>query len=496
MTAQQWLTVVSCAGLLGLAAVSAVRAQKTPLGAPLAGLCLVLFGWNFATLAHEVSGLSEWRYIDTAISPFTAPATLHFVLVFVGERNRYRKVLLVAYAALALLSLASAGALFVPALRSFAGSEAWALAHIALMLPVVAFVLALLLRHRHRSTDPAEQMRTRLVLAAFAVGAVFASTELWGDLGVPMPRMGALGTFGAGALLAAAAFRMQLLGRDMSRAAIGVAIAIGAAAVFLYLIVFHSLASSEAMLVIGTITITFGLVVALLPVAIAVAQHRGRRDRMALLGRMSDQMAHDLKNPLAAVKGAVQFLKEERDAGRPLEDHAGFLDLIESEADRIARLIDRYRRLGRMELSPSPVVVNQLVERIAGTGRAAAPATVSVRTELDAHGARCVLDADLLVAALDNLVVNAIEAMPDGGALTLGTTLDEGYARISVADEGTGMDARTRDNAFDEFFTTKASGSGLGLPFVRRVAEAHGGRVDVQSAVGKGTTVSVWLPIS
>ena len=496
MTAQQWLTVVSCAGLLGLAAVSAVRAQTSPLGPTLAVLCLVLFGWNFATLAHDVSGLPSWRYIDVGISPFTAPATLHFVLVFVGERSRLRWVLLLVYAALGLLGVVSAAALLVEPLRDFSGSEAWAFVHLALVLPVLALVLALLLRHRRRVTDPAEQMRTRLVLAAFAVGGIFAITELWGDLGLPVPRMGALGTFGAGVLLAAAAFRVQLLGRDMSRAAVGVAIAIGAAAVFLYLIVFHSLGSSEAMLVIGTVTITFGLVVALLPLAIAVAQQRGRRDHLALLGRMSDQMAHDLKNPLAAVKGAVQFLKEEHDAGRPLERHAEFLDLIESEADRIGRLIDRYRRLGRMQISPSPVSVNELVDQIAGTGRAAAPSNVTIRTALGADGLRCPIDTDLFVAAVDNLVINAIEAMPDGGAVTISTGRDEGWARIAVTDEGTGMDARTRDNAFDEFFTTKASGSGLGLPFVRRVAEAHGGRVDVESAVGKGTTVAVWLPLS
>jgi signal transduction histidine kinase len=97
---------------------------------------------------------------------------------------------------------------------------------------------------------------------------------------------------------------------------------------------------------------------------------------------------------------------------------------------------------------------------------------------------------------LENLVRNAMEAMPDGGTVTVRTARSGAESvLLSVADTGCGMDARTRERAFDDFFTTKALGSGLGLAFVRRVVEAHGGRVSLESEQGRGTLVSVRLPV-
>ena len=92
---------------------------------------------------------------------------------------------------------------------------------------------------------------------------------------------------------------------------------------------------------------------------------------------------------------------------------------------------------------------------------------------------------------------NAFEAMPDGGTLTVRTEQSDAddTVVVSVTDSGIGMDARQIEHAFDEFYTTKAHGTGLGLPFVRRVAEAHGGRATLTSGIGKGTTIRIELPV-
>jgi signal transduction histidine kinase len=105
------------------------------------------------------------------------------------------------------------------------------------------------------------------------------------------------------------------------------------------------------------------------------------------------------------------------------------------------------------------------------------------------------VDRDLLAGALENLVQNAFEAMPDGGTVTVRTSVDPDTVVLSVEDNGQGMDARTRERAFDPFFTTKPTGSGLGLAFVRRVAEAHGGDVTLASKEGAGTTLQLRLPL-
>jgi signal transduction histidine kinase len=196
------------------------------------------------------------------------------------------------------------------------------------------------------------------------------------------------------------------------------------------------------------------------------------------------------------VKGAVQFLQIERAEGRSLDDQAQFPDLIEGEVSRIERLLERYRRLGRMQAAGSPRDPNDVVRRTAAARRGDAPLGVAVRTELDDTLTASPLDADLVATALDNLVANAFEAMPSGGDVTLSTGSEAGYVWIAVTDRGAGMDARTREQAFDEFYTTKASGSGLGLPFVRRVAEAHGGSVEIESRMGEGTVVKMLFPIN
>jgi signal transduction histidine kinase len=112
------------------------------------------------------------------------------------------------------------------------------------------------------------------------------------------------------------------------------------------------------------------------------------------------------------------------------------------------------------------------------------------------------VDSALLEQALLNLVANARDAMPTGGTITLGTALDRSSnghppsVLVSVSDTGTGMDAATRDQIFEPFFTTKpeGKGTGLGLPMVQEFATRSGGRVTVDSAVGRGTTVAVKLP--
>ena len=218
---------------------------------------------------------------------------------------------------------------------------------------------------------------------------------------------------------------------------------------------------------------------------------------LATLGRFSAQMAHDLKNPIAALKGAAQFLKEEHAQKRPWDDKGDFLDLLLEQVERLDRVVSTYQRLGRVEPLNRLLDMNRLVEDVLSLQSFAGYPNVKFERVLETGLPKCSGDYDLLANALENLVRNACEAMPQGGTLTVRTrreALDGAGVVLSVEDTGEGMDARTRERAFDEFFTTKASGSGLGLAFVRRVVEAHGGEVSLTSREGRGTIVSLRLP--
>jgi signal transduction histidine kinase len=172
-------------------------------------------------------------------------------------------------------------------------------------------------------------------------------------------------------------------------------------------------------------------------------------------------------------------------------------DLLVEQADRMSTTIDRYRGLGRVDPHRETLDLNALVEKTLSL-QLKFPAKVSVQLELAADLPALNADPELLAAAVHNLVRNALEAMPKEGTLLLETRLVDGPhergIRLSVIDTGYGMDARVREQAFEEFFTTKSTGTGMGLAFVRRVVEAHGGEVQLTSQEGRGTRVQLFLP--
>jgi signal transduction histidine kinase len=201
-----------------------------------------------------------------------------------------------------------------------------------------------------------------------------------------------------------------------------------------------------------------------------------------------------LKNPLAALKGALQFLEGERAAGRSLDEHAQFLELMLEQVNRVDRSVSEYQRMAQVDAVMRPASASQVAEQVLALGRFAAPANVVVKSELAPDLPRCALDADLMARALDNLLRNACEAMPEGGTLTLRTEALQNGVSVQVEDSGVGMHAREIERATDEFYTTKASGSGLGLSFAQRVARAHGGELTLSSVPGQGTRVSIFIP--
>src|SRR6185436_11732570 len=154
MTPHGWLTLVACAGQLGLALLAVLRGGKSPLALPLALLCMALFSWNLAALAFDISGTIQWRWIDVATSPLSAPLALHFVVVFVGRRRELRWPLAAAYAAF--VPLCAVGLLaFVwePAAR-FLRSPNWALTFFGGVVPTISYALWLLVKYLRATSDP------------------------------------------------------------------------------------------------------------------------------------------------------------------------------------------------------------------------------------------------------------------------------------------------------------------------------------------------------
>ena len=234
-----------------------------------------------------------------------------------------------------------------------------------------------------------------------------------------------------------------------------------------------------------------------------------RGETLAAAGRMAVGLAHEIRNPLGAIRGAVQLLQRELGAGSRLTEYT---TVLLTEVDRVNRIIESLLDLARpVQVRRVPLNLHQLFERVALLHEEAARARgITVVRRYDPSLPAILGDEDRLVQVFHNLVRNAIEAMKDGGHLTLSTrvSMNPLYGKIDagagqrttveavVADEGSGIPTGLRSRIFDPFFTTKESGMGLGLAVCHRIIEEHNGAIRVDSVEGTGTTVTCFLPIA
>lgn len=484
--------LVAAMGHLALAALATYRREKNPVALPIGLLSLVLFGWAFAVVCHHRFVGDMWRTLDLLLTAISPPLLLRVVLTFAGRMREHRRLLRLSYAWYALLALVTTWAFFDPRGVPFNESFWWASWFLAGWVPMLVYTPVVLVRHLRSVGDADEKARTRLVLASILVGEVFASTDVVHDMGVPVPALAPVGTLASTLLMAIAVLRFGLFERTLGALHMVYATSVAAAFVLLYLTLFQGLSGNLPALTFAITVVTLALTAVVREAAASHSEERERRERLTVLGRFAAQMAHDLKNPLAALIGAVDVLEGQSKARG--EDET-FLHLMRDQASRIRTIVQTYDRLGRVEPHRALVDMGDLVTRVCAL-KQFGQGEVRVRAHLPESAPRAEADGDLLASALENLVQNALEASPRGAAdieVTVSRD-DTGMWIISVEDHGDGMDPRQAERAFDDFFTTKVTGSGLGLAFVRRVALAHGGDVALRSRKGEGTRVELRFP--
>lgn len=227
-----------------------------------------------------------------------------------------------------------------------------------------------------------------------------------------------------------------------------------------------------------------------------------RADRLSALGQLSAGLAHEIRNPLGAIKGAVEILQDDFPSGHP---KAEFYSILLREVERLNDVLTNFLSFARPvtpHLVPLDVraVLTALEGLISGQARAH---QVQIFTSFHTGPSRVMADETLLKQAFLNIMLNAVEAMPQGGDLAISTRLSpEGSAggrpewvEIVFDDTGPGIQEEDVGRIFDPFFTTKKDGTGLGLAITHRIIENHHGTIRVVSQRGKGTTFVVTLPL-
>jgi signal transduction histidine kinase len=487
-----WLSTLASVGQLGLALLVVRKAWRSPLGFPLTLLCLVMFTWNLAAMLYELTGVALFHLLDLAASPFTVPLTVHVVLAFVGRLRESRILLAISYSAFALLAIPPIAQFAAPSVVPATPGPVWTIAFLILMVPAVVFAALLLVAHLRQAGTSEEQARTRLLFAAIAIGAMFGSTELVNNFVGDLPSLGHVGSLGSVALLTAVTLRFRLFGERLRKTHALYALSIALAGFVGILVAVRALSDYVSFMLLAVAVVTAFLVIATRELVASVVTRRARVEELANLGRFSAQMAHDLKNPLAALKGSVQYLEGELGSGASLDDQAEFVVLMDEQIERMGRIVEKYRRLSRIEPALQPHDLSELLRQTVPP----AAKDVDVEFQLDESIPPVPLDEDLIAAVFENVAANAARAMPDGGTLTVSASRHWDEAAIEFVDEGEGMDARQQERAFDDFFTTRADGSGMGLAFARRVVQAHDGRITLKSTLGEGTIVRIRLPLA
>jgi len=232
---------------------------------------------------------------------------------------------------------------------------------------------------------------------------------------------------------------------------------------------------------------------------IEIEEQLRRADRLSTLGQLSASLAHELRNPLGSIRGAAEILKDDY---RPGDRKYEFCEILVKESERLDNVVEGF--LGMVRRQPVETLDCDVVAELRAV-------TVLLSTEAKQRGVRLDLKADDLPSvkgdpeklrqAFMNIILNSLQATSADGSVTVAAAFagvvgaEPGTVTITVSDGGPGIESDKLERIFEPFFTTKAGGTGLGLAITKKIIEAHGGCIHVESTPGSGATFRVTLPV-
>ena len=230
---------------------------------------------------------------------------------------------------------------------------------------------------------------------------------------------------------------------------------------------------------------------------------RSRAETYAEFAALVGTLAHEIRNPLSTIRLTMELLAEDFEATDPESPTKhrdrrakAKIELVRQECDRLQKLLGDFLDFARQEsLVLEPGSLNAEIEQLLDFfAPQAQENSVEIVRYLDPELPTVRLDRETFRSAVLNLLLNAVQALDGGGQLVVRTRPSGLVVVLELIDTGPGMDTETLSKAFRAFYTTKQGGSGLGLPTARKIIEAHGGTIDMESAPGRGTKVTIWLP--
>lgn len=219
-----------------------------------------------------------------------------------------------------------------------------------------------------------------------------------------------------------------------------------------------------------------------------------KKDKMAAIGNLAAGVAHEVRNPLSSIKGYASYFKT---LFKDDPENSAAAEILINESDRLNRVITELLEISRpSDIKPKPVDIQSIFDT---TLRLIQPDSTQqthpdIKLDIEEGIKTIRVDPDRFVQVLMNIYLNSIQAMPEGGVLKTKVTSSDASIKIIVTDTGTGMSPETKNQLFNPYFTTKKTGTGLGMAIVLKIIEAHNGTITVSSAEGKGTEINIQLP--
>lgn len=219
-----------------------------------------------------------------------------------------------------------------------------------------------------------------------------------------------------------------------------------------------------------------------------------RADRLSAMGELSAGLAHEIRNPLSALDGAVQILRRPQ---LPEQERQEFLAMAEKEVSRLNSILTNFLEFARPHMPErifvdSGILLESVSQLASETARMA-----GVIVQVDAGRVPPIaVDSEQIKQVLLNLILNAVQAMPSGGKVVLRSRQEKGFVILDVKDEGIGIPEDNLERIFDPFFTTRTNGTGLGLSIAYQIVNGHGGHLSATNNPAGGATFTVFLPIT
>lgn len=497
---RQFLYFLASAGNLCLANVVVFRARRARGALPIALLCVSLFLWDFgqgALLRYQQDYWARLRLIGSAM----APAFLwHFVLVFTGRDRSLRVWLVVVYVASAVFTLSTAGAFVSQDLRTYVDGHAWNLVYLGVFFPFFLVSFRLVHLRRREMHTSVERNANNFVGFGIGVAVVMGFTELVHRFWEWIPALGHAGSVLCTLVLAVAILRHRLLEKQAPiRTLFFFLILAGSAVVVVALLSSLLRERTRLAFVFGAVVLT-SLLALYRTVFIRLYEQAERRQRLALIGTMAAGVAHEIRNPLASIKGAAQFVQKDLEATPGKEDAREYLKLLVGEVDRLNGVVESFLTYARpIDPRRQDLGLETFLRDLLRLHGASLPASIMLETSFDPDLPLVRADPALLTDAVTNAIRNAIEVMPEGGTLTIRTiglaSALRNWAAIEIEDTGPGIPRGDFDRIFQPFYTTKAKGTGLGLAIALRILEAHGGDITVENVDPRGCRFTFLLPV-